>query len=257
MPGPAWPIMDLSLLEIAIISAALMLGGFVKGVTGSGLPLTSAPIIALITNVPAAVTLVTLPSLVTNIWQAAPVLTGRYSMKPFYAIFGVVFVGTVIGVFILKNADTKTLLLALGIIVLIGALFLIAKPNFKLPKHLHDIGGILSAAIGGVVGGMSGQAGVVLVPYFVTLRLRPDRYIVTISVTYLFILIPLTVLLVVLKVVPLQMFLASFVALIPSLIGVRIGQVYRSRINPVRFRLFVLIILVAGAIAMIWKSLGS
>ena len=46
------PLPEIVPLVLAVCVAALFAGGFVKGVTGMGLPLVAVPVMALVTDVP-------------------------------------------------------------------------------------------------------------------------------------------------------------------------------------------------------------
>ena len=57
-------------LTATAIFGALLLSGMLKGATGVGLQTVGA-LLTVITNLPNAISLMLLPSLVTNIWQAS------------------------------------------------------------------------------------------------------------------------------------------------------------------------------------------
>ena len=53
-----------------LIIATFLLAGIVKGVIGLGLPTVSLALLALVFDLPSAMALLLVPSLVTNFWQA-------------------------------------------------------------------------------------------------------------------------------------------------------------------------------------------
>ena len=56
---------------LAAIAGAFLLAGFVKGVIGLGLPTVSIGLLGLLMTPAQAAAILVVPSLVTNIWQAA------------------------------------------------------------------------------------------------------------------------------------------------------------------------------------------
>ncbi|MEP2560021.1 MAG: sulfite exporter TauE/SafE family protein, partial [Rhizobiaceae bacterium] len=57
-------------LALAIIFLTFLLAGLVKGVIGLGLPTVSLAVLAVLFDLPTAMALLIVPSLLTNIWQA-------------------------------------------------------------------------------------------------------------------------------------------------------------------------------------------
>ena len=56
---------------LAAIAGAFLLAGFVKGVIGLGLPTVSVGLLGLLMTPAQAAAILVVPSLVTNVWQAA------------------------------------------------------------------------------------------------------------------------------------------------------------------------------------------
>jgi uncharacterized membrane protein YfcA len=56
---------------LAAIAGAFLLAGFVKGVIGLGLPTVSIGLLGLLMTPAQAAAILVVPSLVTNVWQAA------------------------------------------------------------------------------------------------------------------------------------------------------------------------------------------
>ena len=55
---------------LALVAGVLLLAGTVKGVVGLGLPTVTLALLTATTGLEAAVAVMLLPSLVTNLWQA-------------------------------------------------------------------------------------------------------------------------------------------------------------------------------------------
>ena len=55
---------------LSLVALAFCIAGFVKGMVGLGLPTVSLGLLSLFVDLPTAMALLVMPSLVTNIWQA-------------------------------------------------------------------------------------------------------------------------------------------------------------------------------------------
>src|SRR5260370_12919595 len=58
-------------IVLAFISATFVLAGFVKGVVGVGLPTIAMGLLATVMSPAQAAALLTVPSFITNVWQAS------------------------------------------------------------------------------------------------------------------------------------------------------------------------------------------
>ena len=58
------------LVMLSLVALAFCIAGFVKGMVGLGLPTVSLGFLSLFVDLPTAMALLVMPSLVTNIWQA-------------------------------------------------------------------------------------------------------------------------------------------------------------------------------------------
>ena len=245
-------------IDPAIIAATLIgcfVGGIVKGVSGSGLPLVAVPLIALVTSVPVAVAVVQMPALAINLLQARP--QGRATeVARHWPIFAALFAGTIVGVGMLKAAPPSLLFAFMGALTGAAATFLIVTPDFALPARLRLRLGVPIALAAGLTAGLSALAGPILIPYFISLHLPKDVFISTISICYLTVIAPTVALLLYWDVVEPALFLFSLLAVIPSLLGMAAGNRLRARVDDRRFRVIVLVTLLATALGLVIKAIS-
>jgi len=71
-----------TLLVIAICWAAIMCGGLIKGTLGVGLPLFAVPVMSLFISSTQAIALVSVPVLVSNIWQVWQEARRKFKDEP-------------------------------------------------------------------------------------------------------------------------------------------------------------------------------
>ena len=92
-----------------IIGVALAAGGFVKGATGTGLPMVAIPVMAAFIGVPHAVAVMAIPILVTNLWL---IWTHRNAAPASPSLFAFLFTGVVgvgLGTWGLVEIDDRVL----------------------------------------------------------------------------------------------------------------------------------------------------
>lgn len=140
----------------ALLVAVFLFAGFVKGVTGLGLPTLSIAILAPIIGLTEAITLSLLPGLASNAWQAVNgpallTLIGRY-----WAFFAGATVTVWMGTLAFNFVAVGTLTLLLGL-VLAGYSIRALCSGYRVLSHdtqrwLLPSGGIVNGLISGLTG---------------------------------------------------------------------------------------------------------
>ena len=247
--------MDGTLIATMIVSC--LLGGLLKGISGSGLPAVVVPIIALQSDVPTAVAIAQFPSVFINIAQARPRNQPASAVLVHWPIAATLFVAAVIGVSLLRVTPPAALLLIVAGLTLAAALFLFLVPTFSLPSHLRLRVGIPVSLAAGISAGMSSLAGPILVPYLLSLRLPKDLYVPVVSSCYLATIVPTVGAFLYWNVVDPRLFALSGLAVIPALAGMKLGNRLRDKIDEMLFSYVVLAVLAGSAIMLIGKALTS
>jgi len=73
-------------LIISVCTAAILGGGLIKGTLGVGLPLFAVPVMSLFISSTQAIALVSVPVLVSNIWQVWQEGSLKTSLKRFWPL---------------------------------------------------------------------------------------------------------------------------------------------------------------------------
>ena len=234
----------LSLDLIAILGAAICLGGFVKGVTGIGLPIVT---IAILTNFLSPITtfsILIIPILVTNLWQALMAKNLLAPIRRFPVMISVFIIVLFIGVELAINLDRELMLLALGISVTVfSASTLIKPPSAPLSKATERWVGPIAGAMGGILGGLTTIWGPPMLMLLVLLKLDKQTWIQTVGVIWFIGSIPLAVAYWYNGILNIQTATLSALACIPGMIGIWLGESVRKLINIDTFRKILLITL--------------
>lgn len=222
--------------SLVFVSAVFLLAGWVKGVTGMGLPTVAMGALGMVMAPVHAAALLVVPSLVTNIWQFAMGPGKRAIAKRLAGMMLFVCLGTFLGIHFLTSGSSRWPTVALGAVLAVYALVGLLLPKFMVPPRLERA---LSPVVGAVTGVLTGATGVFVVPavpYLSALRFTKDELVQALGLSFTVSTVALAVGLGSTSSFSSDTLLASLLALVPALLGMFIGQRTRDRIEPATFR---------------------
>lgn len=210
--------------------------GFVKGVTGMGLPTVAMGLLGSTMPPAAAAALLLIPSFVTNVWQllAGPA-TLRLVRRLWPMMLGIVF-GTLGGAALLARVDPLWSAFSLGAALVLYAVYAMLAPTFSVSARLEPW---LSPLIGVITGAVTGATGVFAmpaVPYLQSLGLARDELVQALGLSFTVSTIALAMGLALYGAFELGQLGMSTLAIVPALVGMWLGQIIRGRISPKRFK---------------------
>lgn len=245
---------SLSWLAVLAGSGGLFLGGLSKGSLGIGLPLLSIPILSLFMSVPQAVVLLTVPILVSNVWQAVQGGNLTRVLRRFWPMALLLALGIGVGTRALVLLDEKTLYLIMGLVVLAQPALRFAWPSFEVGPAAQRYIGPVVAFLSGMVGGTTGLFGPLLMAYVATLRLHKDLFTATVAMLFVAGSIALPLFLAQVGFMRTPDLIASTLAVAPAALGILIGQRVRSRISQSQFEVALPVVLVLVGISLLFKA---
>lgn len=248
--------MEIDTTIVAAVLVGCLVGGFVKGASGSGLPQIAVPVIALFANVPVAMALVQLPALSINIAQVRVRDHPPSTVLRHWPVVLALGCATVVGVSLLRIAPPAFLFALMAGVTISTVLFLWLKPNFSLPPSMRLKIGVPLALTAGLSAGMSSLGGPFMVPYFLSLQLPKNVFVSTVSLCYMAVILPTIGFFLYWGLVDPRLFVYSIGAVIPSLAGMWAGTKFRDRINDRQFRNVVLLIQLVSAAGLIVKAVS-
>jgi len=245
---------SMSWLAIVASAAAVFLGGMTKGALGIGMPLLAIPVMALFMTVPQALTVLAIPILVTNLWQALQGGNLKAMVQRFWPLAITLAVGIGVGAQALVLFDQKVLYLVMGLVVLIQPMMRFLKPAFQFSQRAQKFLGPAFAGASGVIGGMTGFFGPLLVVYLATLGLQKDHFTAAVSMMFVVGGLSLSLFLVQLGFMKGPELTVSMATLLPALTGIYAGQLIRSRINQKQFEKGLAFFLLLLGISLLIKA---
>ncbi len=240
--------MDATLpILVAAIGLCFALAGFVKGMTGLGLPTVAIGLLGLVMAPVQALGLLLLPSLVTNLWQliAGPHLAAL--LQRLWPMLAGICVGTA-GAAALEWHDGKHAVAWLGLALTTYAVLGLLRVRFYVPPAAEDW---LAPLIGACTGAVTVATGVFVlpaVPYLQSLDMGKDELVQAMGLSFSVSTLTVGVALFGSGVFQASDVPASAAALAPALVGMFIGQRLRARVPETVFRTgFFLALLALGA----------
>ena len=226
---------------------AIFLAGLLKGIVGVGFQTVGIAFLSIITNLPNAISLLLIPSLITNLWQAA---AGREFFTILIRIWPMI-VTTCIMVWFGSKALTRVSLsylsAMLGVLLIAYSAFSLLGLRFKV-KTKNEWW--LSPFMGLINGTLTGMTGIFVVPcvfYFQAIGFRKETLIQSMGVFFTALNLMLIFSLSSKNILTMELSGWSAFAIFPAIIGVLVGQLIRKKISEKIFKnIFFLCLILLG-----------
>lgn len=236
-----------------LIALVFLLAGAVKGVIGLGLPTVAIGLLALAMPPAEAATLMLLPGIVTNVAQA----TGphwRPLLRRFWPMLLAIVPGTLAGGAVI--AQGAAALPGLGAALLAYAAWGLATPSFRLSLRAERASAMPAGLLCGLLTGATGVSAIPAGPWLAALGLAREELVQALGLTFLTATVALGAALAWHGAAPATLAAGSALAVIPALLGQRLGAALRQHIPPLLFRrLFFAALVVLGA-QLAWRGLA-
>ena len=222
--------------QIVIGLAIFLLAGTVKGLVGLGLPAISIALMSLFLPLSEAIALIALPTVVTNVWQAAVGGHFRHIVRRQWPLILPLAVTLYLTVWLVGQKGPSWAFLVLGTVLItystLGLLRIRLTIHADLEKPLAPVIGVGSGFVAGVVG----VPIVPLMPYLQGLDIKPAELVQTLGVVLCATSLTLTASLLFFGVLDGPRAVVSGAAIVPAVGGMWLGQQIRSRLSVEQFR---------------------
>mgnify|MGYP000332444492 FL=1 len=230
------------------IFSAILLAGLLKGIIGVGFQTVGIAFLTLITNLPNAISLLLIPSLVTNLWQAG---AGGKLFTILIRLWPLIITACMMvwfGSIALTSVSLSYLSTLLGVLLIVYSAFNLFGLRFEV-KTKNEWW--LAPFIGLINGLLTGMTGIFVVPcvfYFQAIGFRKDTLIQSMGVLFTALTLMLIVSLKTKNILTLELSGWSAFAIFPAIIGVFVGQLIRKRISEEVFKkIFFLCLILLGS----------
>lgn len=222
--------------EMVGTAAVFLIAGAVKGVIGMGLPTVSLGLLTVYLGLDTAITLMVIPSLVTNLWQAFKGGQLRQVVRRTWP-FLTLATGTIwFGVWGSSQWNPSALKAILSLVLILYGLLGLIGPAMVLPVHWRTTLGVVAGSLNGLLTGMTGSFIVPGVLYLQSIQLARDQLIQAMGLLFTLSTAMLAVALFVEGRFAPGISVASALCVLPALLGLAFGGHLRRRINEHAFR---------------------
>lgn len=245
---------EIDLTALAVIFAALALGGALKGATGAGTPVVAVPVMAAFFDVRLAVVIMVTPNIVSNFWQTGAFWHQRlgqgFTLK--FAVAG--GMGAIAGTAFLATMPERvlTLLVAGAVVLYIG--LRLARPDFRLAFDRANRLSLPAGLVAGILQGAAGISAPISVSFLNAMRLERPQFIATISTFFLVMSMAQLPAQMIAGLLTPQLFGLSIAALIPVFALMPVGAWLARKLSAEAFDKLMLVLLSLLAIRLIYAS---
>ncbi len=236
------------------VVGCFLLAGLVKGVVGLGLPTISLLIMSTVTDFRAAVAIILLPAILTNVWQALAGPHFWHILRRTWPLLLVSLGGIWLGVDILSRTDGEILKGILGILVVLYGVISLATPQIPSPGRWHPVLAPAVGAVNGFVTGLTGTFGIPGMFYLQALGFTRDAFVQAMGVLFMVSALGFGAGLALVGVLNTDLGGVSALALIPAFAGMAVGLAVRRRISETAFRRAFFTAVILLGLFLIWRS---
>lgn len=237
------------------ITAVFLLAGMVKGVTGMGLPTVAVAMLSLVMAPVQAAALLVVPSLLTNVWQLASGASVYPLWQRLWPMMAGICAGTAAGSVLALEPGWASG--ALGAALVAYAAMGLMNLRLRVRAGAERT---WSPAVGVATGAISAATGVFVipaVPYLQALELEKDELVQAMGLAFTVSTVALAVSLAARDAWQPAAAGLSFLAQLPAMAGMLLGQRLRGRMRPALFRrCFLLALMLLGmhlALESVWR----
>lgn len=231
-----------------LVVGTFLIAGTVKGVIGLGLPTVSLALLAVAIDLPTAMALLLVPSLVTNFWQAVVGGNGGVILRRLWPFLLMATVTVWIGATVLTRVELSWLSALLG--VLLVAYSTVNLSGFRLTvatRHEIWVGPLVGSA-NGILTGMTGSFVVPGVMFLQSIGLSRDELIQAMGALFVVSTLALLFALQQNSLLTFENGILSVTGLAPAIVGMIFGRrIRRSLSEPLFRRVFFISLLALGA----------
>lgn len=220
--------------SLSLIIAIFLLAGTVKGVLGFGLPLVSLGLLAVFWDLTTAISVLLLPALVTNVWQAS---AGGYAGPLWRRLWLFLLMASVtiwLGTAVLSYGQLSSAIL--GSLLMAYALSGLAGLRVQIARRYERINGVAFGLLNGFCTGMTGNFAFPGLLFLQGIGLSRDQLVQAMGMLFTLSTLVLAAAMYGRGLLTIQLKILSLSAVMPALLGMMIGQRVRRRLSEARFR---------------------
>lgn len=242
--------------EIAFILFALCFSAFVKGALGLGFSTVCLAILANAIDLKVAISIVLIPSMLSNLIVMQSVGNFRVSIQQFWPLFLTTLIGMSIGLTILTQTNNTISKGILGTVLIIYGIWSYWKRSYRIKDSLIPKLNPIIGFFTGLVNGATGSQIFPIMPYLLSLNISKEIFLQTINLSFTLCSIIMMFTLWQVDALDINSLVKYSLGVIPVAIGVWLGGKVRKRLSDDRFRQMIMIIIVLLGAGLLYRVFG-
>lgn len=241
---------------LAQIISIFLVAGTVKGVLGFGLPIITMSLLPFVVPVETAIVLSAIVQPATNILQFATSGLYKRALKLSVPVMIALVPGVLIGALFLTKLNSATLLLIVGMTIALFAVNELIGKGIQISIRYRVPSGLGFGLLAGVVGALTSLNGWAFIMYLVGIGTNRQEFRSTIALLFLVSGTLISTSFFVVGLLDLHLFGLGLLAVLPSFVGMWLGDRYGKSLPADVFRKMLLMALVAIGIFIIARGLA-
>jgi uncharacterized membrane protein YfcA len=242
---------------IIVVAGTFLLAGMVKGVIGLGLPAVSLSVLTIAFDLPSAMSLLLVPSFVTNLWQSLAGGHGKAILLRLWPFLVPATATVWIGAQALTRMDLSLLTALLGVLLVTYSMANLRGFQLAIPARHETWAGPLVGVANGVLTGLTGSSVVPGVMFLQAIGLSRDMLVQAMGILFTTSTLALAVALKEADVLTVEHGILSSGAVLPAIVGMILGQRVRNALSERLFRKFFFVALLVLGAYIIVSALAS
>lgn len=221
----------LTIETVAVVVMAFLVGGFVKGAIGMGLPVVVLASLALVMPLKAAMAVFLIPGVISNVWQATSGPWLGVLVRRMWSFLLAAMIAIWIGVSIIASTKSEIMIVVLAVLLCLYSVWSLLTPRLPPPGRHEVWMSPVSGALGGIMFGMTGTFIVPGLLYLETLGFKRDMFVQALGLTFITISSTLAFSMTTQSLVTWELATLSAIGLAPVALGIWLGRRIRHRIS--------------------------
>ena len=223
---------------------ALVFSAFIKGSLGLGFSTICLAVLVNVIELKTAISIVILPSLVSNLIVMLEAGKLRISLKTFWLMILMTIPGMLLGLQLLRQTDNSLSVKLLAIVLFLYGCWGLRNRQFEIPNALIRTLNPIVGLITGMVNGATGSQIFPVMPYLLSLKLPKDVLVQTINLSFTLSSLIMLASLSHLDALNTSSILTYSLGILPVMLGVYMGGKIRKRLDQERFKKAVMILII-------------
>ena len=224
---------------------ALVLSAFIKGSLGLGFSTICLAILANVIELKTAISIVVLPSLLSNVIVMIDAGNFKISLRHFFSMILMAVPGMLLGLQLLRQNDNSASIFVLAVVLIVYGCWGWVNHQFKIDdKNIQKLNPVIGF-ITGTVNGATGSQIFPIMPYLLSLNISKDVLVQTINISFTLNSLIMLGFLFRMDTLDTDSIITYSLGIIPVVIGVWLGGKVRRRIPEHRFKQAVMVLVVA------------